>query len=274
MQDRQPGAPGQYKALLTAAEFQKMQAGAQFTITMTRDDQPIVEGTPYSKAAVLPDDLAGIICPDVVNPTPADAFSALCTGKAPAKFGLGSQSNGLGDYWENDANNATMCGWYGFSSTAKNTPFPYGVILTSDRLGVGQIQLAFSHLNDGIHKNTMAIRSKIDPNWSEWEYINPPVRTGVACRTTKRYNGKVVYVKLLETGSLPANSYKDVAIGDTVSEIVDLKIRIKSASSAFRSFLPTANINATASTEKVRIYSMNTDSSAYSGVIYIEYTKD
>ena len=85
MQDRQPGAPGQYKATLTPAEFQKMQAGEQFSITMVRDDQPIVEGTPYSKAAVLPDDLAEVICPDVLNPTPADALAALMprNGKSP-----------------------------------------------------------------------------------------------------------------------------------------------------------------------------------------------
>lgn len=84
MHDRQPGAPGQYKAVVTTTELLKMQNGEQFTITMTRDDQPIVEGTPYSKAAVLPDDLADIICPDVADPTPADALRALQAAKAPA----------------------------------------------------------------------------------------------------------------------------------------------------------------------------------------------
>lgn len=74
MKDRQPGAPGQYKAVITPAELQKMPAGEVFVITMTRDDQPLVEGTPYNKASVLPDDLAAIICPDVMDPTPADAF--------------------------------------------------------------------------------------------------------------------------------------------------------------------------------------------------------
>ena len=77
MQDRMPGAPGQYKAILTADELKKMQAGEQFTITMIRDDRPIVKGTPYSKAAVLPDELAKKLCPDIQDPTPADAFAAL-----------------------------------------------------------------------------------------------------------------------------------------------------------------------------------------------------
>jgi len=55
MTDRVPGAPGQYSAVVTAEELLKMQNGENFTITLTRDDHPITEGTPYSKAAVLPE---------------------------------------------------------------------------------------------------------------------------------------------------------------------------------------------------------------------------
>ncbi len=77
MKDRVPGAPGQYQAVLSAEALAKMQAGEPFTITLTRDDQPITEGTPYSKAAVLPDALAQLLCPDVEDPTPADALAAL-----------------------------------------------------------------------------------------------------------------------------------------------------------------------------------------------------
>ena len=77
MTDRIPGAPGQYKAAVLPQEFEKLQAGDEFTITITRDDRPIVEGTPYSKAAVLPDELAARVCPEVEDPTPADALRAL-----------------------------------------------------------------------------------------------------------------------------------------------------------------------------------------------------
>ena len=77
MTDRVPGAPGQYKAVITEAELQKMQAGEQFAITLTRDDQPVVEGTPYSKAAVLPEALGKALCPNIDDPTPADAFASL-----------------------------------------------------------------------------------------------------------------------------------------------------------------------------------------------------
>lgn len=77
MTDREPGKPGQYRALITAAELEKLQAGEGFTITLTRDDQPIKAGTPYNKEAVLPDELAALICPDVDDPSPADAFRGL-----------------------------------------------------------------------------------------------------------------------------------------------------------------------------------------------------
>lgn len=77
MTDRVPGAPGRYTATLTEAERAKMLAGESFSITLVRNDAPVTEGTPYNKASVLPDSLAAVICPDVTDPTPADALSAL-----------------------------------------------------------------------------------------------------------------------------------------------------------------------------------------------------
>ena len=77
MRDRIPGAPGRYSAIITGDDYQKLQNGEQFLMTLTRDDKPIENGTPYSKAAVLPDDVANALCPTNNNPTPADAFRAL-----------------------------------------------------------------------------------------------------------------------------------------------------------------------------------------------------
>ncbi len=79
MTDRVPGAPGQYQVVITPDEFAKLQNGESAIMTLTRDDQPITVGTPYSKAAVLPDELAALICPSVVDPTPADAYRGLKT---------------------------------------------------------------------------------------------------------------------------------------------------------------------------------------------------
>ena len=84
MTDRIPGAPGRCKAVVTDEELQKLQAGEEFAITLRRDDQPIKEGTPYSKAAVLPDTVAAKLCPGAQDPTPGDAFAALQSQKADA----------------------------------------------------------------------------------------------------------------------------------------------------------------------------------------------
>ncbi len=82
MTDRVPGAPGQYSAVIGKDELQKLQEGEPFAITLTRDDRPIKEGTPYSKAAVLPDAVAQVLCPEVTDPAPKDAFAALQEKKA------------------------------------------------------------------------------------------------------------------------------------------------------------------------------------------------
>ena len=84
MTDRKPGAPGQYKMVISANEVQKLLVGEQVTVVITRDDQPIMEGTPYNKESVLPDEIASKICPSVVDPTPADAFRNLVARRSDA----------------------------------------------------------------------------------------------------------------------------------------------------------------------------------------------
>lgn len=90
MKDRVSGAPGQYSAVVTGANFQKMQNGEPFSITLVRDDKPEVAGTPYNKASVLPDDVASKLCPGVEDPSPADAFGSV----ADHVFTVGEEKNG------------------------------------------------------------------------------------------------------------------------------------------------------------------------------------
>ena len=115
MKDRIPGAPGRYSASLPSGELDKLQRGDPFSITLIRDDAPVVQGTPYSKAAVLPDDLAAKLCPGIADPSPADAFAALERNKAPIGFGLGG-SSAIKAVTEITAN-----GWY---VTNQDTPTP------------------------------------------------------------------------------------------------------------------------------------------------------
>ena len=82
MTDRLPGSPGKYSAVVAGGELQKMQTGKPFAITLQLDDDPVREGTPYSKAAVLPDELAAKLCPETEDPAPKDAYRGLWEKKA------------------------------------------------------------------------------------------------------------------------------------------------------------------------------------------------
>lgn len=88
MTDRQPGAPGQYKMMMN---------GVEYTVTLTRDDQPLVEGTPLNKETFLPDELAAKVCPGVIDPTPADAMEGLRKKKTPGTLFAAnwSENNGV-----------------------------------------------------------------------------------------------------------------------------------------------------------------------------------
>lgn len=51
--------------------------------------------------------------------------------------------------------------------------------------------------------------------WQPWEWVNPPMLTGVEYRSVVRYLGKPVYAKVVDCGACPANGYKDVVYGTT-----------------------------------------------------------
>lgn len=110
MTDRIPGAPGQYKMIVDASQSQKLLTGEAVTVTLTRDDMPVVEGTPYNKASVLPDDLAAKICPSVSDPTPADALDGLA--------GVNDTATLPAENWTNNRQNVSVA-----KVTANNTVF-------------------------------------------------------------------------------------------------------------------------------------------------------
>ena len=57
---------------------------------------------------------------------------------------------------------------------------------------------------------------------SETEWQNPPMILGVEYRTTERYNGKPVYAKAVNVGTLPNNAYKEAHFAYNIDAIVRL----------------------------------------------------
>jgi hypothetical protein len=49
--------------------------------------------------------------------------------------------------------------------------------------------------------------------WQPWEWVNPPMNSGVEYRTTERFEGNPVYVKNVWCEYLPNNSQKNVEHG-------------------------------------------------------------
>ena len=71
-----------------------------------------------------------------------------------------------------------------------------------------------------------ALKCMYGGKWNPWEWINPPMADGVEYRTTKRDNGKPVYVTSVNFGALPANSHIDVQISTAGSVLNMLSINV------------------------------------------------
>jgi hypothetical protein len=286
MQDRQPGKPGQYKAMLTAAEFQKMQAGQQFTITMLRDDQPIVEGTPYSKAAVLPDDLAKIVCPNIANPTPADALrghainyenphkvTAAQSGARPATYTYPSKNGG-------DCNSyLTETNLFVFNFANKPTAFNYGWFDVWRASGNGfspngAKPIILQRFTDW-QTYSKAWRFSTDggATFSDWAYDNPPMATSVEYATTKRYSDSIVYTKRINFGALPNKTTATVAHGITAANIVGIRCIVnRNTGEAFEMSFANDGTKVKATSTDIEI-TTDWNGAAYNAAIILEYIK-
>ena len=118
-------------------------------------------------------------------------------------------------------------------------------------------------------------RDKWDGVWGEWTWVNPPMRTGITYRTTKRYKNKPVYCALVATGSIAANSGGAVNIDFFgATEIISCYIKDKHDFDDrlvhFYGF-PSGNISYDASTST--IFLANNYSTAWSGHCLLEYVK-
>lgn len=132
---------------------------------------------------------------------------------APDGHGLGDTT--ISEAPNKDANKITTTGWY---MAAVNTPAPGWWLISS--ITYGDTRYQFAYANEGassILNGTVSQRSQkgASSGWTPWEYVNPPMKLGVEYRTTERYLGKPVYVKLIDCGNLPNGTTKEVAHGIT-----------------------------------------------------------
>lgn len=128
----------------------------------------------------------------------AAAVGAALAGKAPAGYGLGGTAVRTED-WNTTYDNGF---YYGITNSPDGSWW-YGYVV---RDGADASRITQTIYRDGI----ICTRTGTTTDMGVWEYINTPMIPGVEYRTTERYNGKPVYVKLIDVGDLPSNDTKTI----------------------------------------------------------------
>ena len=155
------------------------------------------------------------------KPTAADA------GAAPAGYGLGGTGKLINS--SNDLNAIRSGGIYYFhvESPPANAPsglMNYAVYCVEVIPCHGTTTTQIIHINSETterYSDSSLRRSSYGNTWLPWEWVNPPMFQGVEYRTTERYNGKAVYVKLFNIGVLPNATAIGVDYGvENISTIV------------------------------------------------------
>lgn len=110
----------------------------------------------------------------------------------------------------------------------------------------------------------------------DWEWVNPPMDAGVEYRTTERYNGKIVYVKLVNFGTLPSNTYKDVTLSSAAVTAVRIDgILNYTGESTYASLLGVSFVSsAQVLSTKIRITTNTTNATKWTAMVMVWYTKD
>lgn len=150
------------------------------------------------------------------------AQQAALAGKAPAGYGLGGSAVSFN---VSNIDDMKSNGWF-YTSTAYgyyigNTPLYYINLRVDSWIDCA----GYACATQTIFMETIQVKRTFRDNWGEWEWVNPPMIPGVEYRTTERWNGKAVYVQMLNFGALPNSTAKvmDVSVsGATMVQCIDL----------------------------------------------------
>lgn len=205
-------------------------------------------------------------------------------GAAPAGYGLGDIISPLPA--SEDLNNIKYNGWYSWYADIDKKPANAPISPGTDNIdvmrvsGSGEacIQEAFdvsNSYNCGL-KMQRTIYGSDSRYVSEWEWVNPPMTTGVEYRTTERYEGKHVYVKLVDFGNLPSNTYKDVNYSSVVVSAIRIEGVLKYPTE--ETYLNLSGTEGVASVQsilnKIRITTNTTSLVNWTAKVMVYYTKD
>ena len=192
----------------------------------------------------------------------------------PRQWGLGSYAPKI----VSDLNNATQSGWYYVTGDTANRPISAEVsnvcLVLSRNSNPQTVQLLFNVTSTAFELRRVCTNGK----WSPWEWVNPPMALGVEYRTTERYLGKPVYVKVVDCGAMPNTTTKTVNHGIANIDQCISASGIATASSGDTFSMPYVSMSdgvtngCSFSRIQVRVWAAG-DNSTASAKVLIKYTK-
>lgn len=206
-------------------------------------------------------------------------------GSAPAGYGLGETAYSTNAGTLADIDTYVENGWWRFDAVGEYDAIGVSANHSVLRVDAGRTIVQTLFL---ISYDEVVTRRKIatESAWRDWEWVNPPMVLGVEYRTTERYLGRPVYIRLEEFAALPNNttltvSNVGVPSGGTlyVDNIVDYRAEFYNNSDVFSIpyndvvDIPECNGSRYGSGITYSIRTKGVDYSNYAGRIWIKYTK-
>lgn len=146
---------------------------------------------------------------------------------APDGYGLGGIAKVLTA--ADDLNNITTTGWYCYHSKNQpaNVPTPalYSAVMEVIH-GYYSNQTAQRVYSTGDDRDWNLVLQRVfygSAGWQPWEWVSPPMQLGVEYRTTERYGGTPVYVKLVDCGVMANN--KNVSLVTASYRVIDVILK-------------------------------------------------
>lgn len=201
---------------------------------------------------------------------PGGAIDTLLAGKAPGGYGLGGT---FGDYIA-DADNATVDGKYRTNSGTLNLPDGiYGMFGELEVSTVRSDKSIFQVFRPGTsgYQQYSLERRCVNGAWKPWEWVNPPMQLGVEYRTTERYLGKPVYVKVVDFGAGANNTEKSVEHGASNASVIDYGGYAKSGNGELS--VPWTTHSTLSVSSTVIVMTADANYSGYSVYVWIKYYK-
>lgn len=196
---------------------------------------------------------------------------------APAGFGLGGKSALLTA--KDDLNNIKANGWYYWHSDSVPAHAPtmnytsYMICMRVWTTDGGVCCQELMDMTDSVARGTKIQRTAYVDTFYDWEWVNPPMFSGIEYRTTERWNGKPVYAALVNVGAFPEEGTRIASTGITATGVIRFSAAFDYASLPIPGFM---EIYTHHDGEEITVKLQTVSERVYSGDTYVSlyYIKD